>query len=94
VIAHHGPAAHFVEDTSMLEIGLRRWPDEPSGGEHEIAAVHVRLPPRDDPDDDRFAIDFTTSGGHTLRVRLRVEHMESLGQCLPEAAASMPLSKP
>ena len=71
----------------MLEIGLRRWPDEPSGGEHEIAAVHVRLPPRDNLDDDRFAIDFTTSGGHTLRVRLHVDHMEALGRVLLDAAA-------
>jgi len=75
-----------LKTTSMLEIGLRRWPDAPDGGEHEIAAVHVRLPPADDPDDDRFAIDFTTSGGHTLRVRLNVVHMEALGQCLIEAA--------
>jgi hypothetical protein len=75
-----------LKTTAMLEIGLVRWPDEPNGGEHEIAAVHVRLPPADDPDDDRFAIDFTTSGGHTLRVRLNVVHMEALGQCLIEAA--------
>ena len=70
----------------MLEIGLRRWPDAPDGGEHEIAAVHVRLPPADDPDDDRFAIDFTTSGGHTLRVRLHVDHMEALARVLLVAA--------
>ena len=76
-----------MKTTAMLEIGLVRWPDAPDGGEHEIAAVHVRLPPADDPDDDRFAIDFTTSGGHTLRVRLHVDHMEALGRVLLDAAA-------
>ena len=35
----------------MLEIGLRRWSDEPSG-EHTIVGIQIDLPPAADPDDD------------------------------------------
>ena len=72
----------------MLEVGHKRWPDEPNGGEHEIVGVYVQLPPRNDPDDDdRFAIDFRTTTGRTLRVRLPVAELERLAQCLIAAAA-------
>jgi hypothetical protein len=71
----------------MLEIGLRRWSNEPEFGGHEIVGVHVRLTPIDDPDgDDRFAIDLTTTTGRTLRVRLPVAELERLARCLLTAA--------
>jgi hypothetical protein len=70
----------------MLEVGLKRWPDEPNGGEHEVTGVYVQLPPRND-DDDRFAIMFQTATGRTLRVRLPIVELERLARCLFEAAA-------
>jgi len=71
----------------MLEIGLRRWPDTPNGGEHEIVAVTVELPPAADPADDRFGILFQTESGRVLRVRLPVSELAALGRCLLDAAA-------
>jgi hypothetical protein len=72
----------------MLEVGRKRWPDEPNGGEHEIVGVYVQLPPRNDPDDDdRFAIMFATASGRTLRVKLPIIELERLARCLFEAAA-------
>ena len=70
----------------MLEIGLRRWSDEPSG-EHTIVGIQIDLPPAADPDDDRFSIDFQTEEGRVLRVRLPADQLAALGQCLLDAAA-------
>jgi len=71
----------------MLEIGLRRWPNNPEpSDEHEIVGVHVSLPPNDDDDDPRFAIDFVTVTGRTLRVRLPADQLEAIGRVLLDMA--------
>jgi hypothetical protein len=67
----------------MLEVGLKRWPDDPNGGEHEIVGVHVSLA----DSDDRFSIDFQTESGRTLRVKMPVVELERLARCLLDAAA-------
>jgi hypothetical protein len=67
----------------MLEIGLKRWPDEPNGGEHTIVGVHVSLA----DSDDRFSIDFQTEAGRVLRVKMPVAELERLARCLIAAAA-------
>jgi hypothetical protein len=64
------------------------------GGNHEVQVlraeehciVGVYVSPPASGDDDRFAIEFRTDGGRTLRVRLPGDHLEALGQVLLDLA--------
>jgi hypothetical protein len=52
--------------------------------EHSIIAVNVAPPVGDD---DRFAIEFRTDGGRTLRVMLPLDQLQALADVLHDLAA-------
>ena len=51
--------------------------------EHSIIGVHV-IPPDASGDDDRFSIEFRTTGDRVLRVRLPGDQLQSLARVLTE----------
>jgi hypothetical protein len=53
------------------------------GEEHNIIGVHVSPPAGDD---DRFSIEFRTTGDRVLRVRLPGDQLQSLARVLTELA--------
>jgi hypothetical protein len=55
------------------------------GEEHCIISMNVSAPVSGS-DDPRFAIEFTTNGGRTLRVRLPADQLGELANALLELA--------
>jgi hypothetical protein len=49
-------------------------------GDHVVIGITVSAPD-DVGDDDRFALQFETSGGRVLRLRLPAEQLTALGEC-------------
>jgi hypothetical protein len=61
-------------------------PPTSDGGEHPVIAVHVHMPPADDPADPRFSIGFETLSGRCLRVRLPPDQLRQLAEVLMQLA--------
>jgi hypothetical protein len=54
-------------------------------GEHIVSGIAVTTPD-EDADDLRFGLEFTTTGGRCLRLRLPVSQLAALGSCLLDLA--------